>query len=461
MSKKQVADKLFNAFSELPIIDIHSHLQPSALDKNKIELFIFYHMLRYPLRSTGINEKELWPGHEKLEEKPYWREIMPAFSGQVESGLRNMRTHGFGWLLEQLMEKIYGIKGPLTEKNLPELTEIFNAKYAEGGWGYNILQQGKIEVVLASNLHDKEMPAQYSSFYRPTTETSLMNGTHDYVPWEKRFNWWLRHNPERKFKQRKKLEIEITGIESLREAAKIYFSDFIKWEGRAAFVEWVSSLADFRPMTDEKSDTLIKKAIAGEILTAEESGLMEGLLIRETIRVVSQHVSIAQLCYGTQYVTGQIPHPFAKASSAFTGTFGYLLAEFPDTHFNILGSYAPDEQALCSLSTGYNNMSLGGFWYQNFFATHMEQGWNMRLDMMPLDKICGFFSDGYCAEWIYGRALMTRKVMANALADRIERGFCDEEYAMYIAKTTLYDTPKKLMEIDNSYMPKPEEISGE
>ena len=208
-------------------------------------------------------------------------------------------------------------------------------------------------------------------------------------------------------------------------------------------------------MTDENADILIKKAIAGEILTAEENGLLEGLLIRETTRVTSQHVSVVQLCYGTQYVSGQIAHPFAKASQAFTGTFGYLLAEYPDTHFNMLGSYAPDEQALCSLSAAYNNMSLGGFWYQNFYATNMEQSWNMRLDMMPLDRICGFFSDGYCAEWIYGRALMTRKVMANALADRIERGFCDEEYAMHIAQTTLYDTPKRLMAIDKSYMPKP------
>jgi glucuronate isomerase len=455
MSKKKVAEKLYDSFCEVPIIDIHSHLQPNNLDKNKIENLIFYHMLKYPLRSTGITEKEIWVGHERLEEKPFWREISPVFTNQFESGLQNMRTQGFGWLLEQLMEKLYNVKGPLTVSKLPELTETFNAKYAEGGWGHNILKQGKIEIVLASNLHDDEMPEQYAPIYRPTTETSLMNGTHDYNPWEKRFNWWMRHNPERKFKRKNPLEIEITGIESLRAATKVYFSDLINWEGRQTFVEWVSSLADFRPLTDDRADSLIKRAIAGEVLTAEDNGLLEGLLIRETTKITSQHATVIQLCYGTQYVTGQIAHPFAKASQSFTGTFGYLLAEFPDTHFNMLGSYAPDEQALCSLSTAYNNLSLGGFWYQNFFATNMEQGWNMRLDMMPLDRICGFFSDGYCAEWIYGRALMTRRVMANALADRIERGFCDEEYAMYIAITTLYDTPKKLMAIDSSYMPRP------
>ncbi len=460
MSKKQISDKLYDAFCDIPIIDIHSHLQPGALDNNKIGSLISYHMLRYPLRATGINEKEMWPGHERIEDKPYWREILPTFTEDFENGLKNMRTQGFGWLLEQLMDKLYGVKGPLTVNNLPELTEIFEAKYAEGGWGHNILKQGKIEIVLASNLHDNEMPEQYAPFYRPTTEMSLMNGTHDYIPWEKRFNWWLRHNPDKKFRRRQTLDIEITGIESLRAAADIYFKDNIVWDGRETFVEWVSSLADFRPLTDERSDMLIKKAVAGEVLTAEESGLMEGLLIRETIRVVSQFVSVVQLCYGTQYVTGQIPHPFAKASPAFTGTFGYLLADYPDIHFNMLGSYAPDEQALCSLSTAYNNMSLGGFWYQNFYASIMENGWNMRLDMMPLDKICGFFSDGYCAEWIYGRAMMTRRVMANALADRIERGFCDEEYSMHIAQTTLYDTPRKLMAIDSSYMPKPE-ISNE
>ena len=45
-----------------------------------------------------------------------------------------------------------------------------------------------------------------------------------------------------------------------------------------------------------------------------------------------------------------------------------------------------------------------------------------RLEMLPANKQVGFFSDAYCAEWSYAKAVIVRKVMAKVLAERIELG---------------------------------------
>ena len=47
-----------------------------------------------------------------------------------------------------------------------------------------------------------------------------------------------------------------------------------------------------------------------------------------------------------------------------------------------------------------------------------------RLDMLPLDKQVGFFSDAYCVEWVYGKA-------ARAAADGAGAGGKDHAGAVH------------------------------
>ena len=42
-----------------------------------------------------------------------------------------------------------------------------------------------------------------------------------------------------------------------------------------------------------------------------------------------------------------------------------------------------------------------------------------RLDMVPLNRQIGFFSDAYCVEWTYAKMIIVRKQMAEVLAQKI------------------------------------------
>jgi len=70
-----------------------------------------------------------------------------------------------------------------------------------------------------------------------------------------------------------------------------------------------------------------------------------------------------------------------------------------------------------------------------------------RLDMLPLNRQVGFFSDAYCVEWVCGKAKLVRETLSAALAERVEPGQFDIDEATAVAAEILYDTTRYLLNI--------------
>lgn len=68
-----------------------------------------------------------------------------------------------------------------------------------------------------------------------------------------------------------------------------------------------------------------------------------------------------------------------------------------------------------------------------------------RLDMLPANKQVGFFSDAYCVEWSYAKAVMVRRTLARVLADKVALGQYRVEMAVDIAREILFETPQSLL----------------
>ena len=67
------------------------------------------------------------------------------------------------------------------------------------------------------------------------------------------------------------------------------------------------------------------------------------------------------------------------------------------------------------------------------------------IDMVPDNKIIAFGGDyRCCVQKVYGHLVMAREVIAAALADRIETGDFDKEYALHLAKLWFHDNPKRI-----------------
>ena len=91
------------------------------------------------------------------------------------------------------------------------------------------------------------------------------------------------------------------------------------------------------------------------------------------------------------------------------------------------------------------NLSLAGYWWHNFFPDVIAQVMAERLDMVPLNRQIGFFSDAYSVEWTYAKVILVRRMMAQILASRIEQGQYDRDEALAIARAILYESPQSLL----------------
>jgi hypothetical protein len=102
-------------------------------------------------------------------------------------------------------------------------------------------------------------------------------------------------------------------------------------------------------------------------------------------------------------------------------------------------------QSLCTLARELPNLSLAGYWWHNFFPDVIRQVMAERLDMVPVNKQVGFFSDAYCVEWTYAKAVLVRKQLARVLADRVEQGQYTRGDALAVARGILYESPQSLL----------------
>ena len=101
-------------------------------------------------------------------------------------------------------------------------------------------------------------------------------------------------------------------------------------------------------------------------------------------------------------------------------------------------------KTLCTICRELPNFSLAGFWWHNFFPGAIRHVMTERLDMVPVNKQAGFFSDAYAVEWSYAKAFIVRKQMAQVLAGKVAQGQYTFDEAVNVAREILFETPQSL-----------------
>jgi hypothetical protein len=149
-----------------------------------------------------------------------------------------------------------------------------------------------------------------------------------------------------------------------------------------------------------------------------------------------------------QFSLGAEPLPFETGSRLDQQTISAIaeiIARHPRLRFQCFLSSQHANQSLCTLARELPNFSLAGYWWHNFFPEIIRQVFAERLDMLPANKQIGFFSDAYCVEWTYAKAVLVRKQMAHVFSRRILRGQYLKDEALAIARAILFESPQTLL----------------
>src|SRR5439155_15677219 len=164
----------------------------------------------------------------------------------------------------------------------------------------------------------------------------------------------------------------------------------------------LSTDIDYQPVTDDQmAAALGRRPQAGPA----ERDIYASYINEAFLSALEHHAD--QIVF--QFSLGAEPLPFETGSRLGQRTIaqiGTLIGRHPRLRFQCFLSSRHANQSLCTLARELPNLSLAGYWWHNFFPDVIRQIMAERLDMLPANRQIGFFSDAYCAEWSYAKAII-------------------------------------------------------
>jgi glucuronate isomerase len=433
-------DFLEQGLAETPVLDVHTHLCGPKLAARGLHDVLLYHMVVSDLYAAGC------PSGARLTQFPQWPDRAEAHRRLEEAlpYLPLIRNTSGWWGVRMILRDLYDWHEPITTDNWRRLDDLIRERAEDGAWARSVLRRVNIRRTCAEYCRRGEGEGddvlQYSLEWGMFMRTQW--GEFDTALYDLERTWG--RPPEAPLAigggTRPESDRVIRTLEDVHAAMAHYVAS-IPYDQVISTATGVSTDIDYRlPSDDEMAAALQRRSLAGpaerDIYAAYiGEALLAGLEKRG-----------AEIVF--QFSLGAEPLPFETASRVSQKTLGQLgemIGRHPGLRFQCFLGSRHANQTLCTLCRELPNFSLAGYWWHNFFPETIRQVIGERLDMLPLNKQVGFFSDAYVAEWSYAKAILVRKQLAQALAARVALGQYSREEALGMAREILFETPQRLL----------------
>ncbi|MCC7446022.1 MAG: hypothetical protein IT324_01335, partial [Anaerolineae bacterium] len=355
-----------------------------------------------------------------------------------------IRNTSASWALRVVLADLYDWHEPITADNWRRLDALIRERAADPAWPYSILDRLNIQRTGAeyarrgAGVDDERL--QYALEWAFFTRSQW--GEYDTALYELERCWGrLPESPTPiGGGKRPATERVICTLDDVH-AALAHFMSVLPYDQILAYTTHLSTDIDYRVVSDgEMQAALTRRAQAGP----EERNIYASYINEAFLTALEAHADQIML----QFSFGAEPLPYETSSRLYQRSIVQLAemcGRHPKLRFQCFLASRHTNQSLCTLVRELPNLSLSGYWWHNFYPDTIRQVMYERLDMVPTNKQVGFFSDAYCVEWCYGKAIMVRKQMANVLAQKIKDGQYTRDDALAVARAILYETPQSLV----------------
>jgi len=440
MHTAEIVKKLEEGLAEVPAFDVHTHLVGGELGAKGLHDILLYHMVISDLYAAGC------PAGARLTQYPGrpTEEEAHARIKEAVAYLPQIRNTSCYWLQRTILADLYRWKEPITADNWRELDAMIRERANDRAWHHAILDRAHIKRTCTELARrgkgEDDARLQYALEWGFFTRCQW--GEFDTALWELERCW--DKTPESPApiggESRPVPERTIRTLADVHAALDHYVSA-IPYDRILSTATHLSTDIDYRLV----SESQMEKALAAR----DHAGLAE----RDTYASFINEEFLTRLeRYGPsivfQFSFGAEPLPFETGSRLSQRTIaqvGEMISRHPKLRFQCFLSNRHANQSMCTLARELPNLSLCGYWWHNFFPDTIRQVMTERLEMLPVNKQVGFFSDAYCVEWAYGKAWLIRKLMARSLARMVERGQYTSVEAIDVARAILYETPQTLL----------------
>lgn len=406
-------DELYSELLKMEIIDIHEHLNPVQLAAKSFEDILFYHYIVTELVSAGMNRNEF----EKLVHKDKLFKALPYFKY-----IRNTTTF---WCLRQILKDLYGLEiNSIDENNWRQIIEAVESKVGDKSWAYVVLK-GFCKVKKSFlTLSPLEPLPQY--------DKDLFTGSLRIEPIVQSISKDILLKIEQMY------GISIDRAEDLENVVEVIFKSYVNDIVAVAISIQPDDL--FRIPYKNEVSLYVKELKLRGTLSNEARMALASFVLHKVISLCLEYKKVVQLMLGVKR-----PVPLASPPDHAITTYNprqildlaHLFAMYPEVKFDIMIADQLLSHPMSVIAKNYSNVYLSGYWWYSMYPETIKSYLRVRLQMLPYNKVGGFFSDAYVAEWVYGKAILVKKQLAYTLAEMIHEGYIDKDLALEIANALL------------------------
>ena len=430
---------LHEAFGALPILDVHTHLAGGRLGARGLHDIILYHMLVSDLYAAGC------PTGKRLTEFPGWPDRAECHQ-RLEKAvpyLEHIRNTSGWWGARTILADLYAWREPLTPANWRRLDDLIRERADDAAWHRGILDRTGIKRTCAEYARRgdgrDDDRLQYSIEWGMFMRAQW--GENDTAVYDLERTWGRKpESPCAIGGKRPPTDRTIRTLSDVHAAIKHYV-DSLPYGQVLSKATGISTDIDYRVPSDaEMEQALARRASAGPA----ERDIYAAYICEHLLTALEKHGHeiVFQFSLGAE----PLPHEtMSRISQKTLGQVAEMAGRHPRLRFQCFLASRHANQSLCTVARELPNFSLAGYWWHSFFPGAITQVMEERLDMLPVNKQCGFFSDAYCVEWCYGKWQIVRKMMAEVYARKIHRDQYTVDEAISIARAVLFESPQTLL----------------
>ncbi|MDW8034725.1 MAG: hypothetical protein RMI79_07355 [Nitrososphaerota archaeon] len=411
---RKLYDKIYSKVSEIPLVDIHTHLNPHRLRAENLSEIILYHYIATELVTSGMPCEILNIGDP--DERV--RRSIPF--------LKMVRNTSTFWALEKIITKLFGFSGDIVESNFNLLKE----KFLEFGRCFDGISFLREKVRVRKSFITLQF-TDLNSYLDP-----LFTGSLRLEKLSKDFS------PDSLNKLEELSSVEINNAEKLREALKWVFEKFEKKISSVA-ISLNPSETIIIP-NKEYIKNSINKIKSGDPLTNEEKNQLISFTIREFLNLIKDSDIVFQLMLGVERpVIGASPPDYAIVLNDPRQLLSLcpIFHEYRDVKFDIISASRIQTHELNIIAKNYSNVFVSGFWWYSYYPSIISEKTIERLQILPMNKWCAFFSDAYVPEWCFGKSELVKHQLSITLSDLVDQGYFTIDLALEVIKKILYENP--------------------
>ena len=439
-TRDSIQSQMLEELDGVPILDAHTHLVGGRLSARGLHDILLYHMSVSDLYAAGC------PDGARLTQYPAWPDRAEAERriSRALPFLPLVKNTSTAWCIRKILKDLYGWEEGVTQDNWKAIDDRIRERADDRAWHRDVMQRANIqrfgtEIARRENGQDDEI-LQYALEWAFFTRCQW--GEFDTALYELERCWGK--SPESPMPigsgGRPATEKVIRTLGDVNAAVDHYVSR-IPYGTVLSTATHISTDLDYRMATDaEMHEALSRRGRAG----AAERDVYASYINEAFLTALEKHGQeiVFQFSFGAE------PLPYETSSRLSQSTIaqvGEMASRHPGLRMQCFLASRHANQSLCTLCRELPNLSLAGYWWHNFFPGAIRQVLDERLDMLPLNKQIGFFSDAYCVEWAYAKAAVVRTIFADVLADRVQRGQYSKEDAVDVARRVLFDSPRDLL----------------